>query len=114
MLKLICADIIQKLGKRFDPDIAQAKFPVDYKNSMNTVLQQEIVRYNNLHKTIIQSLKDIELALKGLVVLSEQLETQCRSLLLGLVPDAWKKNSYPSLKPLASYINDLTKRLKYF
>lgn len=67
-----------------------------------------------MHKTIIQSLKDIELALKGLVVLSEQLETQCRSLLLGLVPDVWKKNSYPSLKPLASYINDLTKRLKYF
>lgn len=32
----------------------------------------------------------------------------------GLVPEQWKKASYPSLKPLGSYITDLVKRLKYY
>jgi len=81
---------------------------------MNTVLLQEIVRYNNLHGVITQTLKDIQNALIGTVVMSEALEKICSSLLKGLVPDAWKKNSYPSLKPLASYISDLIARLKSF
>jgi len=34
-----------------------------YENSLNTVLQQEIIRYNNLTAVIVKSLKDIESAL---------------------------------------------------
>lgn len=54
--------------------MAEAKYPVDYKNSMNTVLLQEIVRYNNLHAVITQTLKDIQNALIGTVVMSEALD----------------------------------------
>ena len=50
--------------------------------------------------------------LQGLVVMSAELEAAYRSISLGRVPDLWAKVSYPSLKPLASYLEDLYKRLK--
>lgn len=72
------------------------------------------MRYNNLTAVIVLSLKEIENALQGIVVMSASLEKVCNSLMKGFVPDVWKKASYPSLKPLGSYISDLVKRLKYF
>ena len=73
-LRKICDDILFKLPKTFDLELVNAKFPVNYNNSMNTVLGQEIVRYNTLTKLIQSTLKNIELALKGTQVLSETLE----------------------------------------
>lgn len=41
---------------------------------MNTVLLQEVLRYNNLLTTIKTSLIDLNLALEGKIVLSHDLE----------------------------------------
>ncbi len=41
---------------------------------MHSVLLQELVRYNNLHRVITTTLRDIDLAMKGIVVMSETLE----------------------------------------
>jgi dynein heavy chain len=70
---------------------------------MNTVLVQELTRFNNLLRVITGSLKNILLALKGEVSLSEQLEKVYNSLLIGEIPEMWLKASYPSMKPVASY-----------
>ena len=61
-LKKICEDVLGKLPKEFNPEIVRAKFPVSYANSMNTVLGQEVIRYNRLTSTIASSLKSIDLA----------------------------------------------------
>lgn len=41
------------------------------------------------------------------------LEALSGSLLVGKVPEIWAARSYPSLKPLASYITDFLARLNF-
>ena len=56
---------------------------------MNTVLTQEVIRYNKLLSTIRNSLLEMLKALKGLVVMSQALETMVDSLFNNAVPDMW-------------------------
>uniref|UniRef100_A0A8D2DP18 Dynein axonemal heavy chain 1 n=1 Tax=Sciurus vulgaris TaxID=55149 RepID=A0A8D2DP18_SCIVU len=90
-----------------------AKYPVLYEESMNTVLVQEVIRYNRLLQVITQTLQDMLKALKGLVVMSSQLELMAASLYNNSVPELWNSKAYPSLKPLASWVMDLLERLNF-
>ena len=56
---------------------------------MNTVLTQEVIRYNKLLTAIRSSLNEMLKALKGLVVMSQALETMVDSLFKNAVPDLW-------------------------
>lgn len=89
-------------------------YPVAYENSMNQVLHQELVRYNSLLDAIRDSLVQLGRAIQGLVVMSDQLEGVHAALRIGAVPDLWKAKSYPSVRSLASYIQDLTLRCEMF
>jgi len=112
MLIDITTDILRKLPKDFNTAAALAKYPVDYNESMNTVLVQEMERFNRLVKKIRSSMVDLQKAVKGLIVMSNELDSVSRQLVVGRVPDAWAKVSYPSLKPLGSYITDFLERLQ--
>jgi dynein heavy chain len=98
----------------FDYEAIKNKFPTDYNESMNTVLIQEVIRYNvllNLMKVNIQNLKK---ALSGHIVMDEALDAIVTSIYNNQVPQVWIKSGFLSMKPLMSWIKDLNERITFF
>lgn len=112
-ITMICTDILSKLPKKFDLEVAKQKYPVEYTESMNTVLVQEMERFNKLLNVVNSSLVTMQKAIQGLVAMSPPVEAFANSLILGKVPDVWMKVSYPSLKNLSNYVIDFIKRIDF-
>ncbi|KAL5013226.1 hypothetical protein ScPMuIL_007496 [Solemya velum] len=110
----LATDILSKIPPDFNLEEVKSKYPVRYEESMNTVLVQELIRFNRLIQVVRQSLQDIRKAIKGQVIMSSELEDMFDSMMLGKVPMMWAAKSYPSLKPLGSYVTDLLARLLFF
>jgi dynein heavy chain len=85
-------DILSRVPHPIDVANVLTKYPVLYEQSMNTVLVQEIIRYNKLLKVVHQTSQDLLKALKGLVVMSQELEDMSNSLYNNAVPKLWAKN----------------------
>jgi len=104
-------ETLERLPDDFDIEKAQHKYPVLYEESMNQVLCQEMLRYNRLTAIIRNSLRNLDKALQGLQVMSAELDGVFRAMAVGAVPELWKGKSFPSLKPLSGYVEDLLARL---
>lgn len=63
---------------------------------------------------IRRSLHNLSLAVKGLALMSNELEAVGTALFNGRVPDLWLKKSFPSLKPLGAYIKEVQDRIQFF
>jgi len=113
MIIVILVDIEKKLPPVFDVEEIFKLFPTDYNESMNTVLLQEIIRYNVLLATMKKSIKNLKKALTGKIVMSEEMEKMASSLYINQVPAFWSK-VFLSLKPFSSWTLDLTKRIEFF
>ncbi len=115
IISSLAEEILGSLPKVFDIEDILQKYPTSYYESMNTVLVQELMRYNTLIKTLQQSLQDLRGALDGQKVMTVELEKLGESLLNNCLPSLWADKSYPCLKPLMSYIfKDLQKRITMF
>ena len=113
VIEASASDIFARCPEPFDIDQVAHKYPTDYNQSMNTVLTQECIRYNALLIVMRRSLQEGLKALKGLVVMSPELEAVTNSIFDNQVPEAWASKAYPSLKPLSSWVLDLLERIKF-
>ena len=109
----LAADILGRLPELFDVDAVIERYPTTYKESMNTVLTQECIRYNALLAVMKRSLGETIKALKGLVVMSPELEGVAYSMYDNQVPELWASRAYPSLKPLSAWVVDLLERCAF-
>ena len=109
----IAKEVHSRLPNLFDTEFVQDKYPILYSQSMNTVLLQELIRYNRLLAIVRKSLSEVQKAIRGEVVMSSDLEQVFNAIYDSKTPEGWKKRSFPSLKPFGSYIEDLVARLTF-
>jgi dynein heavy chain len=106
-------EIKNKTPEPFDKEAVAKQFPTDYNESLNTVLLQEVIRYNVLLNTMKTSIVTLGKGLTGKIVMDEEAEEMSHSLFINLVPKIWS-NVFLSLKPLSSWLIDLNQRIKFF
>jgi len=58
-------------------------------------------------------LKNLDSAIQGLVLMSEELDLMYGCFLKNQVPKNWVDFAYPSLKPLGSWFDDLILRVEF-
>ena len=80
---------------------------------LKSTLMQELTRYNVLLAAMSTSLRNLQSGIKGITVITAELELVFDALLVGKVPEAWSF-CYPSLKPLGSWFRDMLQRVAFF
>jgi dynein heavy chain len=106
--------ILSKLLPNFDMGQVLVQYPPKYEESMNTVLANELKRYNYLLDVVRKTLKDLQQAMAGILIITPTEERVLASIFSGAVPEVWAKAAYPSQKGLMSWTEDLNTRLHFF
>lgn len=105
--------LLRQLPANFDAESIALRYPVQYSNSMNVVLVQEVIRYNGLLSVMRSSLQLLLRATAGEVVMSADLEALGDSLFNQWIPAMWQARGYPSLKPLGAWHRELLRRISF-
>ncbi|OON20270.1 ATPase family protein, partial [Opisthorchis viverrini] len=109
--------ILERIPDGLDLKIAKPEFFLtDQKgrvDSLTTVMTQEVDRFNKLLHIVKDSLRQLQKAIKGFVVMSEGLEEVYTAFLHNQIPKMWSAAAYPSLKPLSSWVTDLALRCDF-
>lgn len=71
-------NIMSDFPDEYDYEKVVSLYPFNPSESMNTVLTQELTRFNKLIVIIRKSLGDLQLALKGRILMSTALERASR------------------------------------
>ena len=85
----------------------------EHMDSLATVLGQEMQRFNKLLGKMSRSLALLQKAIRGEVLLDEELDRMYVAMLNNKVPANWTAAAYPSLKPLASWMRDMHARIGF-
>lgn len=81
--------------------------------SLSTVLVEEMTRFNILLTTMRSSLENLDEAINGLQVMTEELDLMYVAIQNNKVPANWTAVSYLCLKPLSSWYKDMLQRVEF-
>jgi dynein heavy chain len=107
----IIEDLMEKVADcTFDLEDIKSQVTEDERGPYQNVFLQEIQRMNFLVKTMIDSCTELQKGLAGELTMSQRMEELMNSLFIDIVPPTWAKFSYPSMRGLASWVENLTER----
>ena len=98
-------------GCVFNLDDIKTRIDADNKGPFQNVFLQEIEYMNNLLFEIIKSLEEIDQGFKGLLTISEKMESIIDAISLNRVPVQWTLLAYPSKRGLQNWLENLFKRI---
>ena len=105
-----CADLLAQCPELFDIRLIKEKMQHrSDPDPLKTVLYQELDRYNDLLATVSRTLASISKAIQGIAAVTSELEEVMDALTKLKVPRRWG-STYPSVKPLGSWMLDLVRR----
>jgi len=82
--------------------------------SLNVFLIQEVERFNALTSVMVRGLIQLDKAISGTVVMSQDLEIMSSNFQDKKVPGQWLEPlGFPSIKPLGTWLEDLIARVKF-
>lgn len=110
LVMTIATDLLEQVPQPWNLE-AVMKGKADDPSALHVVLFQEIERYNMLLVRVRASCVELQKGIKGLVVMSADLDSIFDALYSAKVPAAWLK-TYPSLKPLGAWTRDLMQRIE--
>eukprot|EP00898_Chlorokybus_atmophyticus_P005400 jgi/Chlat1/5861/Chrsp4S06373 len=106
----VATDLLAQVPEPFDIE-AIVNSKKDDPSALHVVLFQELDRYNRLLSNVRSSCVNLQKGIKGLVVMSAELDLVLNALFDAKVPASWLK-TYPSLKPLGPWTRDLLQRIQ--
>ncbi|OMJ85153.1 hypothetical protein SteCoe_13621 [Stentor coeruleus] len=113
IIRDIAKNLENSMPSKFALDDVAVKYPPDYEESMNTVLFQEVIKYQRLLVRMELTLAQVQKALVGRIVMSEELELIAKALYDNQVPESWSDVGFLSLKPLSAWFQELQERIKF-
>ena len=105
--------ISKEVPMKLNEEECGKKYPIIQTNRINSVLHQEISKYNELLDIVKYFLCDLEKALKGECIMTEELENVMHDIKKNIVPNKWQEYAYPNLMSLPLWIKDLSSRVSF-
>jgi len=116
--------LLEKVPKEFLFDRAQTKrgeierakreFSSEFLQPTQVVLLQEIDQWNRLVVVMRASLQELQLALKGVIGMSQELDELATALNNGQLPQAWRIKAPATRKALTQWLNHFERRQAQF
>ncbi|KAL1493068.1 hypothetical protein ABEB36_011203 [Hypothenemus hampei] len=109
-VRQIVDEMLEKLPEDFNMTEIMGK--VEERTPYVIVAFQECERMNLLTGKMKQTLKELELGLKGELTITSDMEDLENALFLDQVPPTWAQRAYPSLLSLSAWFVDLLLRIR--
>ncbi|XP_062548437.1 dynein axonemal heavy chain 8 [Armigeres subalbatus] len=110
----LVTDMLTKVPAPYDPYAVKERLKImGHLGSMNIFLRQEIDRIQKIILLVRTTLKDLLLAIDGIIIMNEQLRDALDNIYDARVPEVWKRGSWASAS-LGFWFTELIERNNQF